>query len=98
MLFNMFIWIAGNPPRADKSAPTDARIRLLKLCRSLSHNHGLASFEYKRIVLVGVVYLKSDDIHRTSLGMARFGIDQPHYSCERIAGIDGCEILVIFFY
>ena len=31
MLFNFLIWITENPPRADKSAPTDGQIILLKV-------------------------------------------------------------------
>ena len=30
MLFHFFIWMAENPPRADKSAPTDVQIHLSK--------------------------------------------------------------------
>jgi hypothetical protein len=30
MLFHFFIWISEHPPRADKSAPTDDRMIVLK--------------------------------------------------------------------
>src|SRR5215467_14106139 len=64
----------------------------------LSSDNTLAGIQYRRTVLVGIANLDGEDVHRGArLALARFTIDQRHYTGQPVTGIDRCKILVLFF-
>src|SRR5579863_1433989 len=91
---------------------TYLHIFVIHLCRSLgigrhglysfrivvlfAHDYYLARFEHGYPLLVRILYLCGDDIHRAALSLARFAINDGRHAGQDIARMDGREIFILF--